>query len=74
MIYEIHQHEIQDLIELTEKYGDLPMDLADATLVQAANQLHLQEIITIDSDFYVYRTTKNEMLKNVFKEGGKGEA
>jgi len=73
-IYDIHQHEIQDLVDLTEKYHDLPMDLADATLLQAANQLHLQEIITIDSDFNVYRTTKNRMLKNVFKEGRKGKA
>ena len=73
-IYEIHAHEIQDLIELTEKYNDLPMDLADATLVQAANQLHLQQIITIDSDFNVYRTAKNRMLQNIFKEGRRGKA
>lgn len=38
-MYEIYQHEIQDLIGLTEKYTRVPKGLADASLVQAANQL-----------------------------------
>ena len=40
---------------LMEKYQDVPMDLADASLVAAAERLKLNRIFTIDSDFYVYR-------------------
>lgn len=40
---------------LMEKYQDTPMDLADASLVSAAEQFGLRRIFTLDSDFYVYR-------------------
>ena len=40
---------------LMEKYHDTPMDLADASLVAAAECLQLKSIFTLDSDFYVYR-------------------
>jgi hypothetical protein len=40
---------------LMEKYRDIPMDLADATLVAAAETLGLTEVFTLDSDFKVYR-------------------
>jgi len=38
-----------------EKYRDLPMDLADATLVLAAENTRLNQIFTLDSDFLIYR-------------------
>jgi hypothetical protein len=41
--------------ELMEQYRDMPMDLADASIVVAAETLQLQLIFTRDSDFYVYR-------------------
>ena len=37
------------------KYLDVPMDLADATLVAAAEKLKLKRILTLDSDFRIYR-------------------
>ena len=37
------------------KYADLPMDLADATLVRLAQREGLATILSIDSDFEVYR-------------------
>jgi predicted nucleic acid-binding protein len=40
---------------LMEQYRDTPMDLADASLVTAAEALNLTRIFTLDSDFYVYR-------------------
>ena len=43
------------------------MDLADATLIIISERLGLNEIITIDSDYYIYRTTEKEMLINIFK-------
>ena len=41
--------------ELTLKYADLPMDLADATLVALAEERGDRRIFTLDSDFLVYR-------------------
>lgn len=40
---------------LMEKYKDTPMDLADASLVAAAETFGTNKIFTLDSDFYVYR-------------------
>lgn len=41
--------------ELMRQYHDTPMDLADASLVVAAEQLNLRRIFTLDSHFYAYR-------------------
>jgi len=40
---------------LMGKYSDLPMDLADASLVALAEEQGLSRIFTLDSDFTVYR-------------------
>ena len=47
--------EIQRTAELMEQYRDTPMDLADASLVAAAETLDLSRIFTLDSDFFVYQ-------------------
>ncbi len=41
--------------QLMAKYKDTPMDLADASLVAAAEVLGIRRIFTVDSDFLVYR-------------------
>jgi predicted nucleic acid-binding protein len=40
---------------LMAKYRDVPMDLADASLVAAGEELGLGRIFTLDRDFQVYR-------------------
>src|SRR5205814_9084363 len=40
---------------LLEKYSDLPMDFADATLVVLAEELHTNLVFTLDRDFSIYR-------------------
>lgn len=47
--------EREQMRALIRKYSDLPMDLADASLVAAATTLEQNRIFTIDSDFRVYR-------------------
>jgi predicted nucleic acid-binding protein len=47
--------ELQRMRTLMEKYADIPMDFADASIVAAAESLNLDTVFTIDSDFYVYR-------------------
>jgi uncharacterized protein len=42
--------------ELMDKYSNSPMDLADASLVAAAERLRAQRILTLDrNDFNTYR-------------------
>jgi len=66
-IEQIEIEDIQRIIELSEKYSDIPMDLADASLVVLSERLKIKEIITIDTDYYIYRTIKKEYIKNIFK-------
>jgi len=40
---------------LMEKYSDIPMDYADATLVSLAEELNTDAIFTFDRDFRIYR-------------------
>jgi uncharacterized protein len=47
------------------KYSDIPMDLADATLMCIAERENIQKIVSIDSDFSIYKTQKGKFLKNL---------
>lgn len=66
-LFDVDLSAVRRVIDLTTKYDDVPMDLADATLVVAAEQLGIRDIISIDSDFYVYRTTDKEHINNIFR-------
>ena len=48
-----------------EKYSDLPMDLADASLMALAEARQIREIISLDADFSIYRTLKGKVLHNL---------
>ena len=65
-IEDIESTELNRIIQLSEKYSDIPIDLADASLVIISERLRIKEIITIDSDYYIYRTVEKEMIKNIF--------
>jgi predicted nucleic acid-binding protein len=58
---------ISRVIQLIRKYSDLPMDFADATLVIAAEKTGIRSIISIDSDFDVYRLPGKEKIHNIFQ-------
>jgi len=66
-IFDIYQTDILAIIALTKKYSDRPMDFADATLVVAAEKTNIKEIISIDSDFDIYRLPKKEKIENIFR-------
>ncbi len=54
----IHESSLAERLrmrELMAKYKDTPMDLADVSLVAAAEVLGVRRIFTVDSDFVVYR-------------------
>ncbi len=66
-LYDIPQDEISNIKEMMEKYLDIPMDLADGTLMHIANKENIKNIISIDSDFDIYRTLKKQGLNNLFQ-------
>ena len=66
-IYPLEQHHLESIIRMMDKYTDIPMDLADATLMYVAHREHLDTILSIDSDFDVYRTLKKGSLRNVLR-------
>ena len=66
IIHEIKQSNIKRIIDLTKKYSDRPMDFADATLVIAAEERGIRQIISIDSDFDIYRLYNKMKIENIF--------
>jgi predicted nucleic acid-binding protein len=65
-IYNIKDEHIYRMAELTEKFNDVPMDLADASLIVVSELTGYKEIASIDSDFYVFRDIRNQYLTNIF--------
>lgn len=49
--------------DLMAKYRDVPMDLADATLVALAEQDGHHRVFSLDGDFYVYRLASGRSLE-----------
>ena len=65
-IHEIHPQRLPEIHALMEKYRDLPMDLADASLVLAANDLGDGRILSTDRrDFGTYRWKEKKPFRNL---------
>lgn len=57
--------EVSRMEALMELYRDAPMDLADASLVAAAETLGLKRVFTLDRHFYAYRLSDGSALEVV---------
>ncbi len=65
-VVEMHETALSSLADWKEKYRDLPMDLADASLIWVAQQTGVLDILTIDrKDFSVYRMPGGKSLNLV---------
>lgn len=51
-----------------KRYARVPIDLADACLVELADELDTPKVFTLDSDFRVYRWRKNRAFELVLQE------
>lgn len=60
--YEMRR-EVGALDALLAKYGDVPMDLADACLMRMGERSPESPVLTLDSDFYVYRLESGAALE-----------
>jgi uncharacterized protein len=65
-VFQLEILHLERMVELMGRYADLPMDLADASLVVLAEDLGHGRIVTVDRrDFNVYRWGKNKPFENL---------
>lgn len=53
----------QRLVRFLDKYAEVPIALADARLIDMATELGTGRILTLDSDFRIYRWAKNRRFE-----------
>ncbi|MEA5510338.1 PIN domain-containing protein [Crocosphaera sp. UHCC 0190] len=54
--------EIKSIRELMNRYQSVPMSFADACLVRMSELINNSIILTLDSDFYIYRKHRKETI------------
>ncbi len=65
-VFNLESHHTPQIIKLMEKYANLPMDLADASLVILAEHLGHGRIFSVDQhDFNTYRWKQNYPFENL---------
>lgn len=57
--------ETDRIAQLMAQYHDTPMDLADASIVAAAESLDQRRVFTVDRQFYIYRLNDGSTLEIV---------
>lgn len=62
VLSDLSADDVARIDELMHKYSDLPMDLADASLVAIAERLKLRQVFTLDSHFRIYRLADGSTL------------
>ncbi len=62
MLVDVTQIEADRMDVLMAQYANVPMDLADASLVAVAENRGIRRLFTIDSDFYIYRLADGSFL------------
>ena len=68
-IAELGNAELVGMVALIRKYRDLPFDFADASIAELAASIGVDQVLSIDSDFDVYRTAQGKPLKNLLGPG-----
>ena len=60
---------LAQVLLISERFRDLPFDLADASVAEAAARHSIRHVLTIDTDFDVYRDAKGKALRHVLRDG-----
>ncbi|TGM42223.1 toxin-antitoxin system, toxin component, PIN family protein [Leptospira levettii] len=66
-IFDLNIEDLKYIKNRMRKYSDLPMDLADASLMCISEKMGIERIVSIDSDFSIYKNLKGKFLQNLFK-------
>lgn len=65
VILDITPKEADYMDALMAKYTNVPMDLADASLVAIADSRGIRRVFTIDGDFFIYIMADGSVLEVV---------
>ena len=58
---------LAQLLAISERFADLPLDLADASIAETAARLRTRRVLTIDADIDIYRDAAGKALDNVLR-------
>ena len=58
---------LTSVLAICQRFASLPLDLADASIAEAAERLQIRCIVSIDKDFDVYRDAKGQALRNLLR-------
>jgi predicted nucleic acid-binding protein len=58
---------LTEVLRISERFADLPFDLADASIAEAAARLKMRHLLTIDADFDAYRDRAGKPLVNLLR-------
>jgi hypothetical protein len=65
-VVEITSQDLVRIIDLMQKYADLPIDFTDASLIALCERIKIHDVASIDKDFTIFRTKDKKPFKNVF--------
>jgi uncharacterized protein len=65
LLVDLTASEVERMAVLMSQYQNVPMDLADASLVAVAESRSFQRVFALDSDFYIYRLADGSALEVV---------
>ncbi len=63
IVHDTTASEIDRMAEFMEKYHDIPMDLADASIMALAESRHIRSLFTLDNDFRIYRLSDGTVIE-----------
>jgi len=63
VLHDLSYDELKRMFDLMQVYSDLPMDLADASVVSAGELLKSKSLFTLDSDFRIYRLADGSVFE-----------
>jgi predicted nucleic acid-binding protein len=62
------QKEAATVAHLLERYASVPMSLADACLVRMSELVAGSAVVTVDSDFHIYRRNGRQVIPTIMPE------
>lgn len=75
-LYEVESLNSQDfryIAELNKKYRDVPGDFADLTIIALSHRLNLENVVSLDADFDIYRAYAKKPFKQLFPKWKRSE-
>lgn len=65
--FHLEQH-VKEVRALRAKYSDVPMSVADASLVRMAEQFGRSAVLTLDGDFRIYRKHGRHVIPSILPD------